>query len=249
MGLLQEKEELTVQEVCSRLGISEATARREFGQLEAQLLAQRFWGGIRLARPADLGQVPVLARQEQLVQEKEAIARAAAEQVADGEVVMIDGGSTTVAMVPFLANRPVQIITNSLLIAYEFDRLRPATHGGAEVLLTGGMLYRQLGLLTGPQSRENLRLYHASKAFISVGALDADFATNHHQMIVDTELVMLEQSAELVLLADHSKLGRRHMCQICPTSRASVIITNAHPRSEAFFSQYPELAERVCYAG
>lgn len=62
--------------------------------------------------------------------------RAAAGLVKDGDVVAIDGGTTTLRLAPYLANRPVRIITNSILIAHRIDRLRTGP-SGAEVFLTG----------------------------------------------------------------------------------------------------------------
>jgi DeoR family myo-inositol catabolism operon transcriptional repressor len=235
-ALLQSGKPVTVEEACQKLGVSQATARRLFSRFESLGLAERFWGGIRLNSGLELqGQAPVSFRQTRHIQEKIAIAREAANLVADGEVIIIDGGTTTVHMVPFLAEKPIRVITNSILVAQEFDHHR-AKSGGPEVLVTGGMLYQELGLLTGLQTRENLKQYHASKAFISVGAIDASFATNHHQSIVETEKTMIKQARQLILLADHSKIDQTHMCRICAVSEADALVTNRHESTRDFLS-------------
>jgi len=237
LQVLQEVQTLSIEQVCTKFEISEATARREFIALEIKNLAQRFWGGIRLQTGLELtNQKPIHERQTELLEEKKAIAKAAAELVYDGDVIIIDGGTTTVQMVPFLAERRIKVITNSILIAQEFDHFRAKT-GGPEITVTGGILYQELGLLTGHQSRESLMQYHASKAFISVGALNEYVATNHHHLIVETEQTMISQSEKLILLADHSKINKTHMCRICPVLEADVIISDRHESTLNFFQK------------
>jgi len=237
LQVLQVKQTLSLEQVCTEFGISEATARREFIKLEIKNLAQRFWGGIRLQTGLELNnQKPIYERQTELLKEKKAIAKAAAELVYDGDVIIIDGGTTTAQMVPFLSDRRIKVITNSILIAQEFDHFRAKT-GGPEILVTGGILYQELGLLTGNQSRESISQYHASKAFISVGAINETVATNHHHLIVETEQTMIAQSEKLILLADHSKINKTHMCRICPVYEADIIISNRHESTHGYFQK------------
>jgi DeoR/GlpR family transcriptional regulator of sugar metabolism len=235
LELLEQYGELSVSEVCSRLSISPATARRAFARIAAEDHAKKTWGGIkRLGRGKNLGSdiVPSNLREQLNADAKEAIARQAAQLVKDGDVVAIDGGTTTLHLAPYLANRPVRIVTNSILIAYRIEQLRNGANG-AEVFLTGGFVYPGSGALLGPQAVANLREYHSRWAFLSVGGLDQEGATNTNQLVVESERAMMAHTDNAIILADHSKWGRRDMVRQCKWNEISRIITNQKP--EAWF--------------
>jgi len=231
IALVDRQGDLTLEEACRSFRISAATARRDFAGIVARGAAAKTWGGLRRTAknaPASGDMMPSNVRETLNATLKQRIARAACALVQDGDVLMIDGGTTTLCMAEHLANRPVRILTNSLLIAHRIDRLRTAREG-AEVFLTGGLLYPASGLLVGPQAVENLTRYHAAWAFLSVGGLDADGATNTNQLVVESELAMIRMSSKTVVLADSSKWNRRDMVRLCPWSAVSLLITDQPP--------------------
>ena len=138
LDLLQAESELGLADVCARTGASEATIRREFVQLVNEGKAARTWGGIkRLENGATLPAPAAFAeRLDENASEKRAIAHATAALLEDGDVVMIDGGTTTFHLCPFIALKRIRVITNSLVIAHEVDRLK-GSQRGAEIHLTG----------------------------------------------------------------------------------------------------------------
>jgi DeoR/GlpR family transcriptional regulator of sugar metabolism len=154
LELLDEIGELSVPEVCTRLSLSPATARRAFARLAAAGLAEKVWGGLMRRNPATVpgnDMVPSSLREKLNAEAKDAIARQAAMLVEDGDVVAIDGGTTTLRLSSYLANRPIRILTNSILIAHRIEQLRNGAKS-AEVFLTGGFVYPGSGLLVGPQA-------------------------------------------------------------------------------------------------
>ncbi len=211
LELLRDEPELAVDVACLRLGASAATVRREFAQLAAEGRVEKTWGGIRLSAAA--GQTPAApaAFQQRLAEntaEKRAIAQAAAALLEDGDVVMIDGGTTTYQLCEFIALKRVRIITNSLVIAQAVDRLK-GRQRGAEIYLTGGILQPESSVLSGPPAEAFLKRYHARWAFLSAAGVDAKEATNHDEAVLASERLMIEQSERVALLVDHTKLGRR----------------------------------------
>jgi DeoR/GlpR family transcriptional regulator of sugar metabolism len=236
IALVDRQGDLTLEEACRAFTISPATARRDFTEITSRGAAEKTWGGLRKkpsASPAAPGgdMVPSGLREHLYIQEKERIARAAAALVEDGDVITIDGGTTTLAMAPHLANRRVRILTNSLLIAHRIDQLR-TTPEGAEVFLTGGFLYPGSGLLVGPQAVENLAAYHSRWAFLSVGGLDEAGATNTNQLVAESERAMLRQAESTVVLADASKWNRRDMVRVFAWEEADLLVTDATPAPE-----------------
>jgi DeoR/GlpR family transcriptional regulator of sugar metabolism len=226
LDLLHADPELGVDDACLRLRASPATIRREFAQLAAEGRVEKTWGGVRLkisdASPA--GPAAFHHRLTENAAEKRAIAEAASALLEDGDVVMIDGGTTTYQLCEFIALKPIRIITNSLVIAQAVDRLK-GRQRGAEIYLTGGILQPESGVLSGPPAEAFLKRYHARWVFLSAAGVDAKEATNHHEAVLASERLMIEQSERVALLVDHTKLGRRAMCPLCSLAKVDHLFT------------------------
>ena len=229
LELLSERGELSVEEACREFSISPATTRRAFVRMAAGGLAEKTWGGLsRHSGFQDRVMTPSSLRDKLNAEAKERIAHKAASLVRDHDVVAIDGGTTTLRLAPYLANRAVRIVTNSILIAHRIEQLRSGANG-AEVFLTGGFVYPGSGLLVGPQAVANLRQYHSQWAFLSVGGLDPEGATNTNQLVVESERAIIENAENVVVLADSSKWGQRDMIRQCSWNEVGRIITDCGP--------------------
>jgi len=231
--LVERQGDVTLEEVCRSFDVSPATARRDFSELVARGAAARAWGGLKRkpgasTTPSEGDIVPSDLRETLHSAEKARIARAACALVRDGDILIVDGGTTTLGMAMPLANRPVRILTNSLLVALQIDRLRTAREG-AEVFLAGGQLYPGSGLLVGPQTIGNIDGCHARWAFLSAGGLDREGTTNTNQWVVECERAMIRRAEQSVVLADSSKWGRRDMVRACRWSQVTMLITDALP--------------------
>lgn len=224
LNKLDEVAELTVEQACKLLGVSPATVRRDFNILTSNNKVEKTWGGI--AKAGLLNDMkPVQYRQTQNIREKKEIAEKAVSLIHDGDVIIIDGGTTTLEMAPLIANRKIRVITNSLLIAQKIHETRTGWTG-AEVFLSGGFLYPDSGLFVGPEANKNLQEYHANMVFLSVGGIDEHLITNSNQMVVETERTMMSQSDRAIILADKSKFGTKAMVRLCNPKEVDTIITN-----------------------
>lgn len=231
IALVDRQGDLTVDEACRVLGISPATVRRDFVELVNRGAVDKTWGGLRRSSGAESAtneMLPSSVRESLHPREKERIARKACEFIADGDVLFIDGGTTTLCMAPHLANRPVRILTNSILIAHRIDSLRSSPNG-AEVFLTGGFLYPGSGLLVGPEAVQSLAQYHARWAFLSVGGLDHEGGTNTNHLVVESERKMISMAEQVVVVADTSKWGRKEMVRAFSWDEVDCFITDANP--------------------
>ena len=125
---------VTVGELTGRLGVSEATVRRDLDVLQESGVVQRTHGG---AVPTSVGlrELPFPERSSVQVAEKRAIAREAAALVSPGETVFIGGGSTTLRLAERLSDVDLTVVTNSLPVARELSR-SPSVH----VIVIGGTL-------------------------------------------------------------------------------------------------------------
>jgi DeoR/GlpR family transcriptional regulator of sugar metabolism len=214
------------QEAAVRLtGASPATIRRDFDKLTAQHGVIRVHGGLRL--PPAFHDTPFASREIRNAAAKSAIARRAVQLLREGDVIVIDGGTTTFQLAACLPRMKLRIITNSIRLAAALDER--STDAGWEVFLTGGLLYPQSGLLVGPVAQNNLAQYHAHWAFLSVGGITQDGVFNTNEQVVESEKVMISHADQVVILADHSKIGSRAMCQVCPLASIDALLTDRPP--------------------
>ncbi|SDM43186.1 DeoR family transcriptional regulator, myo-inositol catabolism operon repressor [Catalinimonas alkaloidigena] len=233
---LEKHVDLSVEDACDLCDASPATIRRDFTQLVDQGRVKKTWGGITVRQMATqaspIDQLPPAYRQVVLRHEKQRIAQRAATEVNDGEVVMVGSGTTTMELAPLLADRPIRIITNSLLFAHQLDQHRSQKRG-ADVFLIGGMLLPDSGVLIGPRTNEELREYYADRAFFSAGGVTPELVTCAHPLIAETERTLMGQCRHVSLLVDHSKMGRREMMRLCRPDELHQFITDNHPDSKA----------------
>jgi DeoR/GlpR family transcriptional regulator of sugar metabolism len=227
LDLAASREELTVDEACQLTDASPATIRRAFADLAETGEVEKTWGGIRLATSAKALLAPpaFTARLAVHSAEKRAIARASAQLPRDGDVVMIDGGTTTYQLAEFIAGRRLRVITNSLVIAQAIDQFQGGRRG-AEVLLCGGTLQPESGIVAGAATEAFLKRYRADWLFLGCAGVDAERVTNYEETVLASEKLMIERSSRLVLMADHTKLGRAAMCELCPTRKLDHLVTS-----------------------
>ena len=223
---LEKNKKLEVEDVMTMLSVSPATVRRDFNYLVDNYTINKTWGGIALSPANDNivdTMIPLQERKGINREAKKAIAERAAALIKDGDTVFIDGGTTTLEMVPHLADKKIKIITNSILIAQQLDSTN--TKVILEVILTGGILYPQSGLLVGPHSVDFIRSFNANWAFLSAGGISESEATNSNILVVETEKAMINQSEKVVILADSNKIGKKDLVRICDLDEVDFLIT------------------------
>ncbi|MGF1450585.1 MAG: DeoR/GlpR family DNA-binding transcription regulator [Opitutales bacterium] len=155
------------------------------------------------------------------------IAQKAARLLRAGDVVLIDGGTTTCHLCFCLPPLPLRIITNSLRVAAYLDNAS-ARRPDLEVFLSGGRIDMGSKMLSGSGTVHTLDFYHANWAFLSVGGITAGSLYNTSEPVVGTERKMIERSGRAVVLADQSRLGTRSMCRVCGVSEIDHVITDPH---------------------
>jgi DeoR/GlpR family transcriptional regulator of sugar metabolism len=226
LAALREGDVLSLTEATRRFGASPATVRRDFTELAANGLAQRIRGGIRrhaeTSRPGWFSPV------------KAAIARAAAERLDARSVVFVDGGTTTAHLAWCLPDSELRIITNSLRLVQAVESVGGT---GVDLFLAGGFVHLKTGILLGPNAAAALGQYHADVALVSAAGVTLDGITNTHELVVDAERAMIANARQVILLADHEKLGRQSMCRVCGLDQIQVLVTDRHSASAAMVAE------------
>jgi len=211
-------------------GASEATLRRDLARLAREGAIERVRGGAVAGRkpradeappPPRAMELPLEERSGIAAENKRRIARRASELCADGDTIMVDGGSTTLQLAPFLRGLRLRVITNSLALAEDLARDSSCT-----VIICGGVVQPASRLILDPFREDPFSDYSASLAFMGVFGIDEDGATNTDGPLIRTERSMIDRVRRLVVLADSLKFGRRGSLRLCGFERISTVVTD-----------------------
>jgi DeoR/GlpR family transcriptional regulator of sugar metabolism len=154
--------------------------------------------------------------------EKNRIAARAAQFVVPGETIFLDGGSTILALARLLRDyQGLTIVTNSLRAASELSG------GGPSVVVVGGALRRISQTMVGSLTRLTLDALHFDKAFM--GTLGFSLAGGMTTTDADeafTKELVLARSSEVILLADHTKVGTDSFARSGGVDQVNTLITD-----------------------
>lgn len=207
-------------ELAGELAVSESTIRRDLELLEETGSAKRTHGGVFYC-----GSSPKLPhfdeRQPGDWDKKRAIARKTAELVADGDTLLLDGGTTTYEVARLLVGRPLQIVTNSLPVANLF-----AASPSTDLLLLGGYVYPRTGVSLGPFANQMLSGLNVRRTILSAAGINDRGLFNSNVLLVETEKAMLAAAEEVIVVADSTKFGHQGLAHLCPLSEIDCLVAD-----------------------
>lgn len=224
LSAVQEKPVVTVPELVELTSSSEATIRRDIAALHLQKRLKRVRGGAEANTPPQvvgLAGRPFSVNETMHAVQKRAIARAAVELCADGEPIIINGGTTTFQMVHFLVNRRMPIFTNSFPIAEHLLK-----HSKNTVMLSGGTIYREQNIILSPFDNDVTRNFYARRMFMGAQGLGPLGLMEGDPLLIQAEQKLIDQAEELVVLVDSSKFRLRSSLILCGLSRIATVITD-----------------------
>lgn len=219
---LQTAEFASLEELAREVGTSVSTVRRDITHLASTGALLRTHGGARLApgtKPDEFAFTALNSRQRT---EKETIAKTCAALIAPGQTVILDAGSTVYHVARAIADRHLQVITNSLPVANLF-----ASSPNTEVVVCGGVIYPRLGVLVGPHAVEAFSRMHADVAVLGASGISAEGFFNSHALLIDMQRAMIAAASRVIFCLDHTKFDRRSMYFLCDFSRTVTVVTNA----------------------
>ena len=230
LEILNRESRVLVLDLAKRFETSQVTIRKDLETLHAHGLIHRTHGGALPANERAL-EDPTLREKEKLHrQEKMRIAEAAAGRVQEGQVVILDSGTTTTEIARALRNfRNLTIVTNAVNIAAELSGT------ALEVILTGGTLRKNSFSLVGPIAEETLHRLHADLLFLGVDGFDVQYGLSTPNLLeAKVNRVMVEIAKRKVAVCDSSKFGRKSLSLIAPPSALDEVITDhGIPKADA----------------
>ncbi len=210
---------LVAAELAEAFGTSEDTVRRDLRDLAAAGLIRRFHGG---ALPASPGVGSFASRSQRSPEAKAALAAKAAALLREGQTVLFDGGSTTLAVARALpAGLAITAVTPSPAIA-----LALADHPRAEIILIGGRLDKASQATCGAAAYEAVRALHADLCLLGVCGLDAEVgvtASDYEEARL--KRAMVENSDAVVAVVTADKLGTAAPHVVGPITLLNKLLT------------------------
>jgi DeoR/GlpR family transcriptional regulator of sugar metabolism len=213
----------SIKELRDKFGVSEMTIRRDLEVLEQQGHVVRSHGGAVHAETmqSEPAWADKVARNPDV---KEKLARYAAEHfVTEGDVLIVEGGTTVTRMVSYLNAPQLTILTNGL---DALSQLRKAANRYT-VLSSGGTLREPSGTFVGPVAESFFAQFHAQTVFLSALSftVEAGF-TDPNLMDTQVKKAMLLAAANRVMLLDSSKYGKRSLATVARLDELDVLVTD-----------------------
>ena len=246
-ALVAEEGFVRVTDAGELFGVSEVTLRSDLSVLEAAGALRRVHGGA-MAAQGEGRESPVEATAERDAEVKRAIGRRAAALVGSGSSILLDVGSTTLAVARALVARTelidLTVITNGLSIALALEPAIPRF----TVVVTGGTLRPLQHSLVNPLAGQTLAGLHADLAILGCNGIDDEGrVTNLNLPEAEVKRGMLAAAGARMLVADGSKAGQRHLGLIAPLAEFGTLVTGG-PGSEALRATAAAAGTRVVVA-
>lgn len=226
LALLEADGRVVAKDVAAELGISEDSVRRDLRELAAAGLCQRVYGGALPASPAARAYED---RLELATESKERVARAAIRQIRPGSTIILDAGTTTLAMARLLpADLAVTVITPSPHVAIVL-----AEHPLAEVVIIGGRLSRHSMVTGGALALEAIRQLRADQFFMGVTGVHPEAGLTTGDLDdAATKRALAAQSTDTYVLASREKIGVASAFPVIERDRVAGIIVDPEADSD-----------------
>ena len=223
LNLLEETGSLDVGDLADRFAVSVVTIRKDLDDLEREGLLQRTFGGAIFSHRSRFNR-SFLERASQHLPEKLAIAAAALEYIKEGDTIILDAGTTTLALAQVLKThvKSAFIITCSVPVALE------VSSAGYDILLLGGMVRNKSLALLGRETLWMLDRYRADKAFLGSSGFTIEKGhTTPNPEDAQVKEAIMRISREKYVLVDSSKFGDQCLTRFANLRDIDLTITDS----------------------
>jgi DeoR/GlpR family transcriptional regulator of sugar metabolism len=217
---------IIAKDLAAELGISEDSIRRDLRELAAAGLCQRVYGG---ALPASPAIADFAARQKVEVSGKRRVAASAAALIRPGSTVILDGGTTTLAVVRALPpDLRATVVTHSPTVACAL-----VDHSHVDVYLIGGRLFKHSLVTCGAAAVEAAGGLSADVFLLGVTGVhpDAGLTTGDADEAA-MKRTLAHRAADTYVLASSEKIGTASRFSVLPLSEVAGVITDAQAEQE-----------------
>jgi DeoR family fructose operon transcriptional repressor len=237
---VMQKQVATVSALAKEFQVHEATIRRDLAEIEQEGLLRRTHGGVILDKGANV-EPSFTERVGDQLEQKQRIGKLAASLIEDGDHVILDSGTTTMHIAKNLVHRSnITVVTNDINIAAELRDSPDIT-----VIVTGGTLYNSSFMLNGMYTDQVLKSLHVQKAFIGTPAIHPKSGLTHPESeLVPAKQGMIRAAQEIIVVADHTKIGKVSLHTVAPIGVVHTFITGVEA-SEVQIKSFEEAGVKL----
>lgn len=225
---INETKKANTDQLAEKFNVSKVTIRRDIDILaEKGLIIKTHGGAVSLNSSLQL-EIPYSSKAVANLPEKRAIGITASSFIEDGDIIILDSGSTTLEIAKNINQSNVTVLTNDIKIAMEL-----APKKNVQVMVCGGTLNDAVYTLIGNMSIDFFQKIHVNKTFLSCDAVDINFGvSNRTYEEADIKNAMIQAASEVIMVADSSKFNKRVFCKLCDFSAIDKLITNSMSSSD-----------------
>lgn len=224
---LNDQEKVYVHELAIEFRVTTETIRRDLDILDQEGSLKKIFGGA-IKRKDNRLELYHEDRSSHHKKEKAAIAKAASSFIEDGDILAIQGGSTTEELIPYLLpHHHLTVITNSLPIAYTLLAHQKSGDFDGQLLLLGGEVRTASMASSGYFAEDMLSKLSFNKVFLSCAGLTRDGVSTYLSEHIRLSQMLIRKSALAILMADSSKINTQSLYTFAPLSSISTVISNA----------------------
>ncbi len=221
------RETVSIDELCEVFGVSKNTIRRDLNELEQRGHITKVYGGVTATVPSGAVPTPIRSGLNQI--DKSLIGRLAAEEVADGDTIFIDSGTTTLCLLRFLvAKKRITIITHSLGALSEASK-----YDNLNNYLARRHLQPDYGFVCRPV-RDRSAVHHAyQQAFMGATGVSLTAGmTNTTFLEAEIKRAVVHRADNIYGMVDSSKIGKEAIVTFCHLKDLTAFITDCEPPKE-----------------
>ncbi|MDD2362010.1 MAG: DeoR/GlpR family DNA-binding transcription regulator [Oscillospiraceae bacterium] len=224
LEMLHNSGKVRVNELSALFKVSEVSIRNDLTELENQGLLSRVHGGA-VSSYNSYYNMSLAQRSNTNRKEKEEIAVKISDMIHDNQSVMMNAGTTTLAVMNKLTRKSgITIITNSIVLALE-----GAKHKNLNIILLGGDVDYEYQFVYGTIALKQLNEFYVDNLILSADGIDAEngISTYYYQ---EAEICrqMIKQSKTVIAALDYTKIGRMTLRSIADAGSVNYVVTNAN---------------------
>ena len=212
----------SVSSLCKLLRVSAVTIRKDLKLLEKNNKLYRTHGGASNTNPFTIDR-PVNEKETLQTEEKKSIAKKASEYIESNDSVIIASGTTMLALAREITpDQKLTVITSAIQVTEELVQ-----HPNIDIMQLGGLIRQSSSSVVGTYAENILKDFFCTKLFLGVDGIDFEFGlTTSNSMEAQLNKCMMQVVQKVIVLADHTKFGKRGFSRICGLDEIDEIITD-----------------------
>ncbi|MDO4834405.1 MAG: DeoR/GlpR family DNA-binding transcription regulator [Bacillota bacterium] len=216
---------VTMEQLMKRFNIAMPTVRKDISELSSQGLIEKVYGGAKAIANSS-GNMHMFKNRKNVHREaKNEIARKAAEVVCDGDVIYIDSGTTAAAIIGYLADKHVTVITSNMaavMASVDIDSM--------DVYILGGKFNRDTLSVDHAGPDEIMKDFNIDKAFMAATGYSIEGGLAQDSPVeCDIKKHVMGMATDIYLIIDGSKIGKKALIRYADPDAIDTIITDGQP--------------------